>query len=234
MTTAHRPTWAPALGGSATREGGLGSLSKQTSVKDQAAHTKLKFRQPGQGGAAAAPIDEEGFKAQLLEREAKHEQKRKADKLGTTEEALLEQEQAEKRLKAITAIDPDLDADDDDDGDGSDSDSDSDDDEDDEAELLRELQRIKAERAQEKEEEELAKTAEQEQINKESYMRANPLLKLGGGGGGAASSDFAVDRRWDDDVVFKNCARNTKKDVGFVNDTLRSEFHRKFMSKYIQ
>lgn len=34
-------------------------------------------RQPGQGGAAAAPIDEEGFKAQLLEREAKHEQKRK-------------------------------------------------------------------------------------------------------------------------------------------------------------
>lgn len=157
-----------------------------------------------------------------------------ADKLGTTEEALLEQEQAEKRLKAITAIDPDLDADDDDDGDGSDSDSDSDDDEDDEAELLRELQRIKAERAQEKEEEELAKTAEQEQINKESYMRANPLLKLGGGGGGAASSDFAVDRRWDDDVVFKNCARNTKKDVGFVNDTLRSEFHRKFMSKYIQ
>lgn len=44
MTTAHRPTWAPALGGSGTREGGLGSLSKQTSVKDQAAHTKLKFR----------------------------------------------------------------------------------------------------------------------------------------------------------------------------------------------
>ena len=135
-----------------------------------------------------------------------------------------------KRLKAITAIDPDLDADDDDDG----ADSDSDSDDDDEAELLRELQRIKAERAQEKEEEEVAKTAEQEQINRESYMRANPLLQVDGGGGGTASADFAIDRRWDDDVVFKNCARNTKKDVGFVNDTLRSDFHRKFMSKYIQ
>ena len=35
-------------------------------------------RQPGQGGAADR-IDEDGFKAQLLEQEAKHEQKRKGN-----------------------------------------------------------------------------------------------------------------------------------------------------------
>lgn len=45
-----------------------------------------------------------------------------------------------------------------------------------------------------------------------------------------------VKRRWDDDVVFKNCAKgepdSSKK--GFINDTLRSEFHKKFMEKYIK
>uniref|UniRef100_A0A8C9JI73 Spliceosome-associated protein CWC15 homolog n=1 Tax=Panthera tigris altaica TaxID=74533 RepID=A0A8C9JI73_PANTA len=43
--------------------------------------------------------------------------------------------------------------------------------------------------------------------------------------------------RWDDDVVFKNCAKGVddqKKDKIFVNDTLRSEFHKKFMEKYIK
>ena len=57
--------------------------------------------------------------------------------------------------------------------------------------------------------------------------------------------------RWDDDVVFKNCARQDKPKVGFyfsislfqphatqthefVNDSLRTDFHRKFMSKYIK
>jgi protein CWC15 len=46
-----------------------------------------------------------------------------------------------------------------------------------------------------------------------------------------------VKRRWDDDVVFKNCARSEpdkKKDQQFINDSLRSEFHRKFMEKYVK
>jgi protein CWC15 len=46
-----------------------------------------------------------------------------------------------------------------------------------------------------------------------------------------------VKRRWDDDVVFKNCARSEpdrKKEQHFINDSLRSEFHRKFMEKYVK
>lgn len=37
--------------------------------------------------------------------------------------------------------------------------------------------------------------------------------------------------RWDDDVVFKNQARGTedKKSKEFVNDLLRSDFHKRFM-----
>ena len=47
MTTAHRPTWAPAVGGSGKAERGLGSLSKQISVRDAVAHTVLKERKDG-------------------------------------------------------------------------------------------------------------------------------------------------------------------------------------------
>ncbi|XP_067842466.1 protein CWC15 homolog [Heptranchias perlo] len=46
-----------------------------------------------------------------------------------------------------------------------------------------------------------------------------------------------IKKRWDDDVVFKNCAKGideSKRDKRFVNDTLRSEFHKKFMEKYIK
>lgn len=39
--------------------------------------------------------------------------------------------------------------------------------------------------------------------------------------------------RWDDDVVFKNQARGTEnkgKTKEFINDLLRSDFHKRFMS----
>ena len=42
-------------------------------------------------------------------------------------------------------------------------------------------------------------------------------------------------RRWDDDVVFRNQTRTEpKKPRRFVNDTVRSDFHRRFLAKYIQ
>ena len=82
MTTAHRPTWQAAKGGEEQGGQRIFAPSRMTSAKDQASHTKLKFRwdsvynephrglshpfrclqptpslnacrQPGQGGAAA-------------------------------------------------------------------------------------------------------------------------------------------------------------------------------------
>ena len=42
-------------------------------------------------------------------------------------------------------------------------------------------------------------------------------------------------RRWDDDVVFKNQAREPQKEARrFINDTVRNDFHRKFLSRYIK
>lgn len=67
MTTAHRPTWHPARGGN--DQGGNRALvpTRQFSSKDAPAHTKLKFRQTGQGSKGELySID---FRRKLLEAE---------------------------------------------------------------------------------------------------------------------------------------------------------------------
>lgn len=67
----------------------------------------------------------------------------------------------------------------------------------------------------------------------ENIISGNPLLNYTAQ---PSRSDMKVRRRWDDDVVFKNCARSEpkKKHEVFINDSLRSEFHRKFMDKYVK
>ncbi|MCJ1257964.1 complexed with cef1p [Lignoscripta atroalba] len=121
----------------------------------------------------------------------------------------------------------DIDADSD--ASGSDtSDGDSDDEEDETAELLRELEKIKKERAEQREREEREKAAMEQEKREHDIALGNPLLN--------PPKDFNVRRRWDDDVVFKNQARGTedKRKKEFVNDLLRSDFHKRFMSKYVR
>ena len=48
MTTAHRPTFEPARGGTGKNEGDLSKLSQQYSSKDMPSHKILKYRQSGQ------------------------------------------------------------------------------------------------------------------------------------------------------------------------------------------
>ena len=114
------------------------------------------------------------------------------------------------------------------------------DDEDDTAELMAELARIKKERAAEAARLEQQKRMEEEQIRMENILKGNPLLNSSSKSSTQTSnSDFRVKRRWDDDVVFKNCAKadgpsGEKRVAQFVNDSLRSEFHRRFMDKYIK
>lgn len=99
-------------------------------------------------------------------------------------------------------------------------------DEDDTEALLRELEKIKKER-----EEERARKA-QEQLQK--TVGGNPLTK--DALASRPSGSFVVKRRWDDDVVFKHQARkdDAEPQKRFINDTLRSDFHRKFMNRYIK
>ncbi|KAI6913012.1 hypothetical protein D0869_00317 [Hortaea werneckii] len=147
-------------------------------------------------------------------------------------EAEGEDYEAKKRrvLEESKAIDAD--------SDGSSSSSDSEDEDDDEedetAELMRELAKIKAERAETAAKEAAAKAAREESQREKDIALGNPLLNSQFE---EAGGDYGVKRRWDDDVVFKNQARGTEergKEKKFVNDLLRSDFHRRFMDKYVR
>ncbi|EQL35825.1 hypothetical protein BDFG_02445 [Blastomyces dermatitidis ATCC 26199] len=240
MTTAHRPTFDPARGKEALR----GPAYHQRLLP---AHTFLKTRKPGQGGDADEKRD---LRAELLRAEAAHFAKKGISQdtsassasspaaiepsvpkrqleNGSSEVEIGDIEDPEAKRRRILEETRDIDAD----SAGSESDSsedDSDEEEEDEtAELMRELEKIKKERAEQKAKEEQEREAQEQEKREVDIARGNPLLN---------PQDFNVKRRWDDDVVFKNQARGTenrgKKE--FVNDLLRSDFHKRFMSKYVR
>ncbi|WVR06623.1 hypothetical protein IAU60_003655 [Kwoniella sp. DSM 27419] len=138
-------------------------------------------------------------------------------------------------------------AQDDDDDDDEDDDDDDSDDEDDTAALMAELAKIKQERAEEKARLDAESSASAAQSREAEIATGNPLLNLQNalgqttpgtpGSVSSGTSSFAVKRRWDDDLIFKNQAATLdekKKRGDFVNDLLRSEFHKKFMLKFIK
>jgi protein CWC15 len=91
------------------------------------------------------------------------------------------------------------------------------------------LERIKAERAaaQAKKEQEEKDAAEKK--NRESALKGNPLVNLDNSG-----SD-KVKRRWNDDVVFRNQTRDEPEHKKrFINDTIRNDFHRNFLKKFMK
>ncbi|KAI1330334.1 Pre-mRNA-splicing factor Cwf15/Cwc15 [Xylariaceae sp. FL0255] len=239
MTTAHRPTFDPARGKEALR----GPAYHQRLLP---AHTQLKFRQPGQGGDADEPRD---LRAELLAAEAAHFAKQNGGALPelTSETETSTAANAHKRPLEIASQadgkeDPDakrrrileetrdIDADSEDDSeDDSEEDSDDDSDDDEDAELQRELEKIKRERAEKREREERERAAVEEEERERDIALGNPLLN--------PKQNFNMKRRWDDDVVFKNQARGTEekgKKKEFINDLLRSDFHKRFMSKYVR
>jgi protein CWC15 len=205
-------------------------------------HTKLKYREV----SSTSESDKDAAKAALEAREAEHfakKQREKEKKEGflavTAHDSSVKGVSSSnsdpnpaKKAKAIVgtvsnvqALDEDADLSDES-SEESDSDSDSDDDT---AMLMAELEKLKKEKAEEEVRKEMTRQAESERIRTEQMLKGNPLLE-------SSQSSFTVRRRWDEDAVFKNCARQDKdeEDRTFINDTLRSAFHRKFMDKYIQ
>nr|SVE76141.1 EOG090X0IT3 [Daphnia hispanica] len=226
MTTASRPTFAPATGGQGRGETSLSSMSKQYSSRDLASHTKLKYRDIGQG--SSEEIRNKDLKRDLEEREKFH--KDKGDRKDRSLKNVASISSAQKKIR-VDSTSSSLDADDpiEDESD----DSIEDEEEDDTAELMAELQRIKAERASDMAKKEMELRQEEERIRMENILSGNPLLNYAGK---PQKTDLRVKRRWDDDVVFKNCSRAEpeRKEITFINDSLRSEFHKKFMDKYIK
>ncbi|KAJ9500847.1 complexed with cef1p [Exophiala xenobiotica] len=211
MTTAHRPTFDPARGKEAQR----GVAYHQRLLP---AHTLLKHRQPGQGGAADP--EKRDLRAELLAAEAAHFTKKgkstepSSDLSKPLKRELEappsddEDEDPEAKRRRVLEESRDIDAD----SDGGESDSsDSESEEEDEtADLMRELEKIKRERAEQKAREEAEQAKEVQEQREENIALGNPLLN---------PKAFNVKRRWDDDVVFKNQARGTeqKGNKEFVN-----------------
>jgi len=196
MTTAHRPTYYNAIGSSDNPSGNkLVGTSRMISGKDLPSQLKLKTRQFGQG--SKEELAQKDFLAILN---------------GTKTQA--------------NPFPEDADDADDDEKDDKKADADSDeDDEDDEEELMRELEKIKKERAAEEAEKRRLIEDEEQRKHTEKVLQGNALLNTG---------DYSLKRRWDDDTVFKNQQKNAPKaKKTFINDYVRSEFHRKFLQKYI-
>jgi len=229
MTTAARPTFDPARGGTGRGEKDLSALSKQYSSRDLPGHTKLKYREQGQG--TVDELRSRDFRKELEERETKGTSGNKSIPAVVRRAIEANTSSSAKKAKLDTSVSSgNLDQDDPVDADSSDDSDDSDDD--DTAALLEELNKIKRERAQDSAKKEQDKKQEDERIRMENILSGNPLLSYSSG----AKGDLRIKRRWDDDVVFKNCARSEpdKKGSLFINDSLRSEFHKKFMEKYIK
>jgi len=227
MTTAARPTWDTAKGGTSKQERSLSSMSKHYSSRDLPSHTKLKTRAEGQG--TVTEHRDKDFRSELEDRERvalRARQKERARKEGKA----LDSPPPVKRTRAEPVTMANLDADDPVDS-SEDSDSDSDDDT---AVLMAELNKIKAEKAKDDEEKEMRQRDDEEQIRMENIYSGNPLLKEKYSEEG--KGDMKIKKRWDDDVVFKNCSRAEPddKEKTFINDSLRNEFHRKFMDKYVK
>ena len=144
----------------------------------------------------------------------------------------------------------DLDAPDDDDDDDED-DSDEEDDEDDEALLQAELAKIRAEREEKKQQQEAKEAAVEMQAAEQAAMIGNPLLNFhhhhhnasdtasvvsGMTHTTAASGGGRLKRRWNDDIVFRNQAKTEPKQTEkrFINDTVRNDFHKRFLNKFIR
>ncbi|KAG6793641.1 hypothetical protein POTOM_002856 [Populus tomentosa] len=260
MTTAARPTWAPAKGGNEQGGTRIFGPSQKYSSRDLAAHTTLKPRKEGQD--TKEELQKRNLREELEERERRHfsskdksynddRDRRKGNHL------LLEgiKRDTEDRIipRSVDADDSDVEVNNDDDScctvtNGftscsdvafwiccvitlsslSFSDDEDDDDEDDTEALMAELERIKKERAEEKLRQDQLQVAEELKAKEEQLLRGNPLLNN-------PTTTFSVKRRWDDDVVFKNQARGeTKTPKRFINDTIRNDFHRKFLQKYMK
>lgn len=196
----------------------------------------MKFRGTGQGGAG--DLEGKDLKAELEAKEREHLRKTKGvnfEEVRKKDLELLEAAAPEEGGRGGRTLVPRAqDADDADEGgsDGSSSSDDDDDDEDDEAELMAELERIRAERAAEAERRAAEESARREKEKEEALRTGNPLLAIAGAG---QQVDFGVKRRWDEDVVFKNTTRGEiKAPRRFINDTVRSDFHRRFLERYIK
>lgn len=219
MTTAHRPTWNAAVAGGTTNAGG-NFVAQTTKInnRDAASQMLLKTRVLGQ----SAPSEKLSRK-EFLEDLEKKEMKAKNEREGRTEPEA--KRRKEERFQAVEDNPFPEDADDAVPSPSEKSEEEEDDEDEDTEELMRELAKIKKEREEEEEKKKLEKKLEDDRSRRDEVMKGNPLVHSG---------DVSLKRSWEDDTVFKNQARTApKQKLRYINDAVRSDFHKKFLNKYV-
>lgn len=226
MTTNHRPTLEAKRG-------------KSQSIRDTISHsralpqqTKLKYR---------SDISiEEGTRAVQELKEELSGNKRIATEILVPPKRIKEDDLIiPKKVKDLIAptkgddeAEPDLEAPSESESDpslDSESQSGSDsDDEDETAALMKELQNIRKER-------EIKKKEEEAKITKDAALTGNPLLNIAS----TPANNGGVKKSWRNSTVFnaKSSALNktsNNDDETYTNNSLKSDTHKKFMSKYIR
>ncbi len=191
--------------------------SRSISVRDIVGNAEMKLRT-----TETRTEDREQLKRQLDEKESSARSKR--EKIEGGEAPAMD---PHKALEWLMANDPDAEPKREE-GEKREESSESEDDDDDEEEeeLLRELEKIKRERAEEAALKQRAAEEEARMEQRNVAANSNPLL---------AAATQTVTKKWYEDTVFRNQAKNeTKQPKRFVNDTIRSDFHRKFLDRFIK
>ena len=234
MAFSHRPTWHAARARGSTfdlRNYSTGGVaSKQIQELDLANHMKMKYREIGQG--RSDEIAQRDLVKELQDKEKKHyEDAGKYPKnYGRIKDDVSGAEAQKTETAAAEASkEKEKEFDDSDDEVSSSGESSSEDDDEEQEELMRELEKIKREREEAKQREEKeaveieAKILQQEQQQKKAAL--NP----------GAFTGAKVKRRWDEDVVFRFQSRTEPEmKKRFINDTIRNDFHKKFLHRYIK
>jgi protein CWC15 len=200
MSTAHRPTWTPKVGGGGLKDGVKSAPTFRTSSRDQNAHTKLKIRKPEQ---LVSP---------------KNKQTPVADQLLLTD-----------NKNFLKALEDSPVSEEEEDNDMVDEEENSEEDE----ELLRlEIEKIRKERQETKRRQTQEKKIK-EQI--ELADKCNPLNDPVTFSSPEEGNNLQTTPKWTDDSVFRVDYRTGKgPEKRFINDTTKSDFHRRFMDKYFK
>ena len=100
---------------------------------------------------------------------------------------------------------------------------------------MREYEKLKKEREDEKRLKELAKIEEIKQRQKEEVLHGNSLLNSQLDAATQNVGGYSMKRKWYEETVFRHYARNEPQDKKrSVNDTVRRDFHRRFLARTIQ
>ncbi|ODQ80117.1 hypothetical protein BABINDRAFT_161105 [Babjeviella inositovora NRRL Y-12698] len=239
MTTAHRPTLESKRGKDITIANTI------QHGRSQPAHKQLKLRQSylrNKGtrvDAEAARTKVEQLKWELVNQEKSHylkegrvwqedrfAQKTQLALTGSEENYEAKRRKVEEEFKAadgyqdspkVFEYESSTESEDEDEDEESGDEESGDEDEDDTLALLRELEKIKAEKLQ-------AKMLAEQEEQRVKALTSNPLL---------VAEEAKPKSSWRLNTVF-NAKQSAKTDGHdkYVNDMLRSDFHRKFMDRY--